>query len=105
MKHISEILPLALKSIEQNSNQKQIEMRNNFRISEIYILLELRHPKTFRNLCTIFEEEMSEDTVNKILRNLVLHYKMLKKEAMWYSITELGTKKLNQHIDKILSKL
>lgn len=103
MKHISELIQLALKNIEQNSNQKPIEMRNNLRISEIYIMLEIREPKTFRQLCTIFETELTEEHIQKMLHNL--RVKELITKDVWYSLTDLGTQKLNQHIDKILSKL
>jgi len=78
-------------------------MRNNLRISEIYIMLEIREPKTFRQLCTIFETELTEELIQKMLHNLQV--KELVTKDVWYSLTDFGTKKLNEHIDKILSKL
>lgn len=78
-------------------------MRKNLRISEIYILLEIREPKTFRQLCTIFETELTEEHIQKMLHNL--RVKELVTKDVWYTLTELGNEKLNQHIDKILSKL
>ena len=78
-------------------------MRNNLRISEIYIMLELREPKTFRQIQDIFGNEFTDDGVRKMLHNLRVKELIIKD--VWYSLTDLGTQKLNEHIDKILSKL
>ena len=79
-------------------------MRNNLRISEIYIMLEIREPKTFRQIQDIFGNEFTDDGVRKILYNLKVRKGLIKHDIS-YSLTDLGTKKLNEHIDKILNKL
>ena len=79
-------------------------MRNNLHISEIYIMLEIREPKTFRQIQDIFGNEFTDDGVRKMLYNLKVRKGLIKHDIS-YSLTDLGTKKLNEHIDKILNKL
>lgn len=79
-------------------------MRNNLRISEIYIMLEIREPKTFRQIQDIFGNEFTDDGVRKMLYNLKVRKGFIKHDVS-FCLTELGTQKLNEHIDKILSKL
>lgn len=66
-------------------------------------MLEIREPKTFRQIQDIFGNEFTDDGVRKMLHNLRVKELIIKD--VWYSLTDLGTQKLNEHIDKILSKL
>jgi predicted transcriptional regulator len=67
-------------------------------------MLEIREPKTFRQIQDIFGNEFTDDGVRKMLYNLKVRKGLIKHDIS-YSLTDLGTKKLNEHIDKILNKL
>lgn len=72
-------------------------------IKEIYILLELRQPKRYTEILKAMEVYQTSNVTRKMLLNLKTK-KMINKSD-WYTLTQLGTQTLNDHIDKILSYL
>lgn len=80
-------------------------MKYHFRMRtlEIYIMLEIIQPKTFSEIVKAMEIYHTKDHIQRVLNNMI-YMKLIKKE-MGYKLTDSGRSILNDHIDKVLSKL
>ena len=73
------------------------------KVQGIYLLLELREPKSYTQITKAMEVHQTIDSTRKMLTNLK-HLGLINK-GDWYSLTEKGKQTINDHVDKILSKL
>lgn len=74
------------------------------KVNEIYLMLELRKPRLGSDIYKIMESKGIDGLGTRRLINNLSDKRILEK-GVWLKLTDLGMETLEDHIDKILSKL